>query len=126
MNATWMAVALLLAPGELISNRAADAEIRIVDTRTAADGALDATLENTTAGVMKDVKLLVTHTWHWKDERHPGTDNPGRSTYVTAAGEIPPHGTLPFRYRPDPPLPVRSDGWFETGIRLQSFTQVGD
>lgn len=101
------------------------ADLRVVDARIGADGSIDAAVENLTSAVMQDVKLLVKHTWYWKNERHPGEDNPGRSAYVSVPGEIAPNGSTPFTYTPSPPLPVRSDGHFETTVTVQSFTQIG-
>jgi hypothetical protein len=85
-------------------------------------------LSNGGARPVRDVRLLVRHTWLWKNERHPGppTDNPGRSSYYMVDGEVPPGGDLRFRYVPSPPLPVRTDGSFATTAEIVGFVEAGE
>jgi len=90
------------------------------------DGVVTGTLVNRTGRTLREVKLLVRYAWLWKDERTPRRDNPGRSAYYVVPGEIPPHGSLPFVYRPEPPLPQRTDGRFEPSVEVVGVTEVGD
>ena len=90
------------------------------------DGVVTGTLANRSGRTLREVKLLVRYAWLWNDERAPQRDNPGRSDYTTVAGEIPPHGTLPFVYRPEPPLPKRTDGRFDPSVQVVGFTEVGE
>ena len=113
------------AEGDLVSGSAASSEIKISDIKASSDGSVSATVKNATDATMKDIKVLVTHTWYWKSERKPGEDNPGRSSYGSVPGEIPPGGSVAFEYHPSPPLPARDDGTFETTVEVQSFTRVG-
>ena len=100
-------------------------ELDLRDIKTRADGSVSGTVVNNTSSTMKGVRLLVKHTWYWKDERHPGEDSPGRSGYVDVSGDIAPAGSAGFTYTPHPPLPDRSDGTFKTTVSVQEFTQVG-
>lgn len=74
---------------------------------------------------MRDVKLLIRHTWHWKNEYRPGENNPGRAEYVTIDREIAPGERASFHYEPQPPLPERRDGHFETSASVVGYTAVG-
>ena len=64
--------------------------------------------------------------WIWKDERHPGDDSPGRSQYLPISGDIAAGASVPFSYTPNPTLPSRTDGSFQTSVSVQGFTQVGE
>lgn len=90
------------------------------------DGSVSGDLVNTSHHLVRDVRLLVRHTWLWANERSPGEDNPGRTAYATVHEDIPAGGSLPFTVRPDPPLPVRSDGRFETSVEVVGVTEIGD
>ena len=81
-------------------------------------------LTNTSAHAVRDVQLQITYTWLWKDERHPGTDNPGRTDLYTVPGEITAGGSHPFSYRPQAPLPTRQDGHFEASASVVGFTEI--
>lgn len=86
--------------------------------------AVSGVVSNTSPHTVRDVKLQITYAWLWKNERHPGTDNPGRTDWYTLAGEIPAGGTMPFTYRPASPLPKRNDGTFEASAKVDSFTEI--
>ena len=91
----------------------------------ATDARVKATLVNNSDSRIKDIQLVIRHTFLWNDERNPGSDNPGRTEFYLVLGEIAPHGQLAFEYRPDPPLPQRADGTFKTSIEIAGFTEVG-
>jgi hypothetical protein len=112
-------------PDTLASTEEAAATVvaRNLDVR---GGVVSGVLVNNSRRLLRDVRLLVRHTWLWKDERAPRRDNPGRSEYYTVAGDLPAGGTLPFRYQPAPPLPARADGHFETSVEVVGFTEVGE
>lgn len=109
-----------------LSRAEAAAELEIRGLKAEPDGSVSGVIHNNTQAVMKDIKLLVKHTWYWKNERHPGEDSPGRSEYIAVQGEIPPGGDLPFSHAANPPLASRSDGTFKTTVGVQEFTQVGE
>jgi hypothetical protein len=82
------------------------------------------TVVNATPQPVRDVRLLVRDDWLWRNERHPGTDNPGRAATVTLREEIPPGSRVRFTYRRDTPLPARGDGRFETDVDVLGFTAL--
>jgi hypothetical protein len=92
---------------------------------SAADGTVTGDLVNTSNRLVRDVRLLVRHTWLWGAEFTPGDDSPGRATYETIRNDIPPGGRLSFVVQPTPPLPLRPDGRFETSVDVVGFTEVG-
>ncbi len=115
------------AGGEkILSGPAATSELALRGLQVGGDGSVTGTIVNGTGRVIRNVELLVTHTWAWRNEMHPGEDNPGRATPFRVTGEIPAKGSLPFSYTPDPPLLKRTDGTFQTTVAVQGFTEVGD
>ena len=79
---------------------------------------------NTSAHGVRDVQLEITYGWLWKNERHPGTDNPGRTDLYTLPGEISAGGSKPFSYRPQSPLQNRSDGTFVPSAAVVGYTEI--
>jgi hypothetical protein len=140
-RSTWMSSAVLVlvlatglvAPGpvraqerdtdKLVSGSALR-NVEVRDVRTA-DGVITGVIANNSPNLLRDVRLMVHHNWFWKDELHPGDDNPGRVSYYTVPEEILPGKTLRFTYRPQPPLPERDDGHFTTAMSVVGYTEVG-
>jgi hypothetical protein len=125
----WLAgLVLLLSPlaraAEVVSPRQLEERVAIRDV-VVHDGTVSGTVVNTTGRTLEHVKLVIEHQWLWRDELHPGTDSPGRVDYYTLPGAIPPHGQVPFTYRPSEPLPERSDGHFVTSVGVASVEEVG-
>ncbi len=75
---------------------------------------------------VRDVRLLIRHTWLWNNERHPGADSPGRASFYTTSGTIPPGESAPFEYRSVDPSPSRPDGHFKTEVEVVGYTEVGE
>ncbi len=90
------------------------------------DGAVSGLLTNTSPRLVRDIRLLIRHRWLWRNEKTPGTDNPGRAEYHTVRENIPPEVSVKFSYRPNRPLPVRDDGYFQTSVEVVGFAEVGD
>ncbi len=90
------------------------------------DSTVSGVVVNNSSRLLRDVKVIVRHSWIWKNERHPGDENPGRSEDFTIPGEVAAGGSLPFTYRLDAPLPKRIDGRFVTSTDVISFTEVGN
>ena len=111
---------------KIISGQVAASELELRDLEVGSDGSVTGTIVNGSGVVIKDVEVLVSHTWSWSDERNPGEDNPGRAGYVRVTGEIPAKSSMAFSYTPNPPLPERTDGRFQTTAAVQSFTELGD
>jgi hypothetical protein len=126
-------VVVLALPNGAGVARAADTLIadeqpsRVVVVRdvTTRHGVVSGTLVNLSRKALRDVRLLVRHTWFWKNEQKPGDDSPGRVDYYTARGELRPDGSVEFTYRPEPPLPERDDGHFETTVEVVGWTEIG-
>jgi hypothetical protein len=87
-------------------------------------GIVSGVLTNTSGKALRDVQLLIRYDWLWRNEFRPGEDNPSRAVYYTVPGDIPPGGQTKFTYRADPPLPERSDGHFNTSVKVAGFVEV--
>ena len=98
--------------------------LRLQNLDIAADGVVRGMLASQSSSVIREVTLLVHHTWNWQNEMRPGDDSPGRSTYVHISGDVPALGTLHFEYVPSPPLPERNDGTFTTSVDISAYTEV--
>jgi hypothetical protein len=108
-----------LASGEQVAQTAIVRDVKVRDST------VSGVIVNKSPRVLRDVKLMIRHAWLWKNERHPGDDNPGRAEYYTVPGEVAAGGSLPFTYHLEQPLPERTDGHFVTSADVISFTEVG-
>jgi hypothetical protein len=108
-----------------VSSQAAPTDV-IVRNVAVDDGVVTGIVENRSSLTVRDVRLLIRHTWLWKNERDPGENNPGRADYHTITDDIPPGQITTFTYRPLPPLPVRTDGRFDTSVEVVGFVEVGE
>ena len=97
--------------------------VLVQDVRTDA-GAVSGTIANNSSRPVRDVQLLVRQSWLWNDERHPGSDPPGRTLTYVVNEPVAAHATRTFRYEL-PPLPQRDDGHFDTRVVVGGFTEVG-
>src|SRR5882724_11399701 len=109
----------------IISDEEPSHDVVVRDVRTRPDGAVIGTIVNRSTRTVHDVRLLIRHSWLWNNERHPGEDSPGRVAYHIVPAEIPPGDSVEFSYHPDPPLPERSDGRFETTVEVVGMTEIG-
>jgi hypothetical protein len=109
---------------DIVSGPAAASKLEIRGLEVGSDGAVSGTVVNASGGAIKDVELRVSHVWSWTDERYPGEDNPGRASVIRVTGPLSDSGSLPFAYAPNPPLPTRADGIFQTSVAVQSFTEI--
>jgi hypothetical protein len=113
------------AEENLVAGKKASGAVTVRDVKNS-DGSISGVLVNKTSRQLRDIRLMVHHTWHWKDELHPGDDNPGRVEYYTVTEPLGPNGTANFRYKPSPPLPVeRTDGRFDTTLDVVGYTEIG-
>ena len=90
------------------------------------DGVVSGVVANRSPRLVRNVELLIRYAWLWHDERHPGDDSPGRADYYKIRADIPPGQTAAFTYRPQPPLPHRTDGRFQPSVQVTGFTEVGE
>jgi hypothetical protein len=87
-------------------------------------GEVSGELVNYTKQTLREVRLQILYSWRWKDEHHPGKDDPGRAAYYLLDQEIPPGQTVRFNYKPSPPLASREDGQFDISVKVVGFAQV--
>src|ERR1044072_6525063 len=52
------------------------------------DGTVTGELRNNSGNAVRDAQVLIRYTWLWKNEFHPGSDDPSRSASHTAPGEM--------------------------------------
>lgn len=78
---------------------------------------------NQTSNEVRDVRLMVQQEFRWTREMQPGDDNPGSGTVVRVPQAIPAGGRVQFRYDMPAPLPQRTDGHFETNVKVLSFSE---
>lgn len=88
------------------------------------DGTVTGTVVNRSANPVREVKLAIQYSWLWKNEMHPGEDDPGHADFYAIPDEIPPGGRVRFTYRPTEPPPMRRDGHFEAEARVISLVSM--
>ena len=88
------------------------------------EGSVTGTIVNRSPATLRGVELLLRQDWQWSNERHPGSESPGRSLPLTLAGDVAPNASAPFTFQ-IPRLPARSDGHFVTTMDVVNFTEVG-
>jgi hypothetical protein len=118
LGATALRAAEVVPVGEL------SRYVAVRGVNESSDGAVSGTVVNVSSRPVKEVELHITHEWLWKNEFHPGEDNPGRLGTITLHDEIAPGGEARFSYRPDPPLPPRTDGHFVTKVDVAGLTAI--
>jgi hypothetical protein len=100
------------------------AQTIVINNLSVQEGSVSGTVVNKSPATVRGVELLLRQVWQWKDERHPGTDSPGRTLPFTLGGDVAPNASAPFTFQ-TPPLDQRSDGWFVTTMDVISFSEVG-
>jgi hypothetical protein len=100
------------------------AQTIVINDLTFHEDSVSGTIVNKSSATVRDVALLLRQVWQWKNERHPGTDSPGRTVPFTFRADIAPNASAPFTFQ-TPPLPQRSDGRFVTTMDVTGFTEVG-
>ena len=81
-------------------------------------------LVNLTGQTLSNLKLSVSDTFSWTNERHPGSNDPSQAGTYTLALEIPPNGSASFTVQRPAALPARSDGRFQTAVEVTGLTQT--
>jgi hypothetical protein len=113
------------APPALVPAGQVARAVSLHDLVAQENGNFSAVLINDSSQPVRDVELLIVYSFLWKNERHPGDDDPGRSIYSTVREEMRPGEKLSVNFKPSPPLPARSDGRFVTSVSVVGLTQIG-
>jgi len=100
------------------------AQTIVINDLRVQEGSVSGTIVNKSSATVRGVELLLRQTWLWNDERHPGTDSPGRTLPFTFRADIAPNASAPFTFQ-TPPLAQRSDGRFVTTMDVTGVTEVG-
>jgi len=79
---------------------------------------------NRSPHLLQNVELLLQFHWLWKNERHPQDNSLGRSVFLMLDRNIRPGESAAFTFKPDPPLPARSDGHYMAEVSLAGFAVV--
>ena len=111
------------ATAAVVPSFEASQEIFIKDV-TATDSSVAGTVVNNSSKTFRNVVLLIRQEWLWNDERHPGTDSPGRALSFILRQDIAPHTSASFNLQ-TPPLAPRPDGRFVTTVEVTDFSEVG-
>jgi len=114
-----------MPPDRVVAPGSSDESVTLSDIKVT-NQLVTGALTNNSNHVVDNVHLLVHHSFLWKNERNPGRNNPSRTEYYRVAKPIPAGATMSFEYRPNPPLPKRSDGTFMTTVEVVSFTEIGN
>ena len=100
------------------------AEVVTIRNLTVKDGQVSGELVNNSSNTLRDVEVLIRHSWLWKNEFRPPRDDMGVAVYYTVAGEVAPRDSKAFSYQPSPPLPSRTDGSYETAVSIAGYTEI--
>ena len=87
-------------------------------------GEVSGEVVNNSKQTLRDLQLQIIYSWRWKNETHPGKDDPGMARYHVLNREIPSGQTARFDYKPSPPLASREDGQFDISVKVVGFAQV--
>ena len=90
--------------------------VRVDELRRDGD-AVRLRLVNLTKERLENVRVLVGESFRWKDEMHPGADDPSRAEIFTVAERIAPGAARDVTLTMPLP-PVREDGWFVLGATV--------
>jgi hypothetical protein len=105
-----------------IAQTADDVVLRNV--KISQDGEVSGEVLNNSKQVLRDLEIEILYSWQWKNEFRPGKDDPGRAVDIRIDKEIPPGQSVPFNYKPSPPLPVRKDGYFGITVKVVGLTRI--
>jgi hypothetical protein len=98
---------------------------RVVEVRdvTADAASVSGRLVNLSDKMVFNMKLSVSDTFLWTNERHPGSNDPSQTGTYELAQAIPPNGSAPFMIQRTTALPTRGDGQFETKVQVMALSQ---
>ena len=104
----------------------ADKSAQVVTLRnvTTSENQVSGEVANNSKQPVRDVQLQILYSWRWKNEFHPGKDDPGQGFYYSVDKEIAPGQSVSFTFKPTPPLPSRNDGQYEITASVAGYSQV--
>jgi len=90
----------------------------------AGDDSVSGMVVNQSDDTVRDVRLLIRHSFVWGNEFHPGPDSPGESYFTTVRESIAPGASARFDFQM--PALSTSDvpGHFDTSIDVVGYTEV--
>lgn len=116
--------ALAIPPASVVAPERLTRLVTVTDVRSAGP-AVEGRIVNRSDATVRDIQLVVSDEFVWKNERAPGDESPGFAETITVRESIPPGGSVTFRTtRPEPP--PRADGRFETAVTVLGFTSQPD
>ena len=112
--------ALPAAADELVSTNTLATRVAVQGV-SLQDGVVRGQVVNLSDERIENLRLAVTWIWHWKNERHPGADEPGSLEFLVVPA-VAPHAAVDFSVSPAHPLPTRSDGWMDVSVSAVGLT----
>jgi hypothetical protein len=117
-----------------IASLASAEESRVVSTQAMEDvvaveilridgGVIDGRVSNRTTHRVQSPALLARYSWLWRDDHHPGKDDPGWVTVAVVPAALGPHESTDFEIDPGRALPRRDDGEFTTSVAVTRVTE---
>ena len=101
-------------------------QVFVRDVAASADG-ISGVLVNRSGKIIRDVRLLIRHSWVWTHEQRPGEESPGESYFTTVPNDIPAGSSVRFTYRPRGgglAADKGPGGHFDTSVDVMGFTEV--
>jgi hypothetical protein len=117
---TWGCAVVPAHADIIVTDQAAASDVSIRSV-TDAGGTVTGVIVNDSPHTVGDVRLLIHHAWLWNNEYSPGADDPGKAVFYTLPEKIPAGTSVGFTYRPEPMLPMRSDGRFLTSAEVAAI-----
>ena len=99
-------------------------KIVTVDNVAVRNGVVSGEIVNHSKREVRDVELLIRHTWQWSNEFHPGDSDPGTASSHILNKSIRPGESMPFSFGESSTLPARSDGQFKSIVSVTGFTEI--
>ena len=113
-----------LASADVVAVTQNNQKIVTVDNVAVHNGVVSGEIVNHSNREVRDVELLIRHTWLWTNEFQPGNSDPGMASYHTLNNLIRPGESLPFNFVESSTLPARSDGQFKSTVSVTGFTEI--
>ena len=113
-----------LASADVVAIAANNQKIVTVNNVAVHNGVVSGEIVNHSNREVRDVELLIRHTWLWTNEFQPGNSDPGMASYHTLANILRPGESMPFTFVESSTLPASTDGQFESMVSVAGFTEI--